>query len=214
MKILLIKRQKQKKIGYIKKKLKLIGKKADKEEIKLEVEKLTKDAEERKKKKEKPARKLKEIYDLDNIASESSKLLILENFLKNFELSLLNLFKVKDNYNVNFEEYCNMLYTLGFVKFDQNSHKELLVKKHKEEEESKKKEENKVNSPIKKVDNPLVIDNNAKRGKSEKPEERALKKVDKEYKIISESWKVLAKDHKKINTNLILVFFNRYPWII
>jgi len=82
---------------------------------------------------------LKEIYDLDNIASESSKLLILENFLKNFELSLLNLFKVKDNYNVNFEEYCNMLYTLGFVKYDQNSHKELLVKKHKEEEESKKK---------------------------------------------------------------------------
>jgi len=45
-----------------------------------------------------------------------------------------------------------------------------------------------------------------KRGKSEKPEERVLKKVDKEYKILSESWKVLAKDQEKINTNLILVF--------
>jgi len=89
-----------------------------------------------------------------------------------------------------------------------------LLRNTKKKRKARKKEENKVNSPIKKVDNPLVIDNNAKRGKSEKPEERALKKVDKEYKIISESWKVLAKDHKKINTNLILVFFNRYPWII
>ena len=147
-----------------------------------------------KKKEEEKTTTYEESYDRENIASESSKYLILEKFVKSFELCLLNLFNVKDNHMANFEQFSSMLFTLGFVKFDQNN-KNLIVEDERKSEKLKKKEKS-------------IVKRSVSRGKSESSLDRTFKKVDKELKVIKESWKFLSKDKDKVNTNQILVFLS------
>ena len=164
-------------------------------DIQKNVEKLYNDAKDRIKKKEEDlSTYYEEPYDRENIASESSKCLILEKFVKSFELCLLNLFNVKDNHMANFEQFSSMLFTLGFVKFDQNN-KSLIVEDERKNEKQKKKEKS-------------IPRRSVSRGKSESSLDRTFKKVDKELKIIIESWKFLSKDQDKVNTNQILVFLS------
>lgn len=193
--------------------LDLTNLKKDITEIQNNVEKLYQDAKERKKKKEKPNLTLKDIYDIDNIASESSKYVFLDSFVKDFERSVCDLFFVRDNYLLSIDDYISLLHKLGFVKYDLKKQKELLNKNNQQEQENKNQEnkENSENTPqnnsniqqseIKTEKNTLI------RGKSEKPEDRVFKKVDKEIRVINESWKYLVKkDSDKVNTNQVLVF--------
>ena len=114
---------------------------------------------------------------------------------------------------LSFDDYISLLHKLGFIKFDLKKQKDLTHKKIQQEEE-KKIQENKDNVLVSSPNDnsniqQTVIKNekNIKRGKSEKPEDRVFKKVDKEIKVITESWKYLAKkDQEKVNTNQILVF--------
>jgi len=90
--------------------LDLTNLKKDLKEIQTNVDKLYLDAKERKKNKEKPTITLKDIYDIDNIASESSKYVFLDSFVKNFEQSVCDLFFVRDNYMLSFDDYINLLH--------------------------------------------------------------------------------------------------------
>jgi len=75
-----------------------------------------------------------EPYDVDNIASHSSKMLILDKFVKSFEICIFKLFNNKFNQNANFNEFCTILFSLGFVKYDQNNQKEVKKKGRGEKE--------------------------------------------------------------------------------
>jgi len=89
--------------------------KLTKEEVGNLVGKLHQDANERKVKREKV--KLKEVY-ADELTTESSKLVILEKFVNNFELVLLNLYNKKDSILITFDELVNLMFTLGFTRYD------------------------------------------------------------------------------------------------
>ena len=157
------------------------------------MEKLYTDAKERiKKKNEDLTITFEEPYDRDNIASESSKYIILEKFVKSFELCVLNLFSVKDNHLADFKQYSSMLYTLGFVKFEHLNQNIQIT------------EEKKVD----KLDKRASLKKSISRGISENSADRIVKKVDKELKIIKESWKFLSKNKDQVNTNQILVFLS------
>ena len=192
--------------------LDLTNLKRDITDIQQNVEKLYLDAKERKKNKEKPTLSLKDIYDIDNIASESSKYVFLDSFVKNFEQSVCDLFFVRDNYLLSFDNYISLLHKLGFIKFDLKKQKELLQKKAVQEDEKKTQEakDNLSNSPQNNSNiqqSVIKVDKNMKRGKSEKPEDRVYKKVDKEIKVINESWtNLVKKGQEKVNTNQVLVF--------
>jgi hypothetical protein len=196
--------------------LDLTNLKKDITEIQNNVEKLYQDAKERKKRKEKPNLTLKDIYDIDNIASESSKYVFLDSFVKDFERSVCDLFFVRDNYMLTVDDYISLLHKLGFVKYDLKKQKELLSKNSLQEQENKNQEtkENKENNESNPQNNSNIQQSEIKtdkntmvRGKSEKPEDRVFKKVDKEIKVINESWKYLVKkDSDKVNTNQVLVF--------
>jgi hypothetical protein len=192
--------------------LDLTNLKKDIKDILTNVEKLNQDAKDRKKNKEKPAITLKDIYDIDNIASESSKYVFLDSFVKNFEQSVCDLFFVRDNYMLSFDDFISLLHKLGFIKFDLKKQKELLQKKVSQEEEKKslegKEHENSHQNNSNIQQSMIKSDKNSmKRGKSEKPEDRVFKKVDKEINVMTESWKYLSKkDQEKVNTNQVLVF--------
>lgn len=191
--------------------LDLTNLKRDITEIQQNVEKLYQDAKDRKKNKEKPSLSLKDIYDIDNIASESSKYVFLDSFVKNFEQSVCDLFFVRDNYMLSFDNYVSLLHRLGFIKFDLKKQKELLIKKAQEEEKKNQEaKENSITSPQNNsnIQQSLIkVDKNMKRGKSEKPEDRVYKKVDKEIKVMIDSWVYLVKKgEEKVNTNQVLVF--------
>jgi hypothetical protein len=96
--------------------------KKTKEEIQHLVEKLYKDAEERKVNKEKKQMRLKEFYNMygsdDDLTTNSSKLKILEKFVQGYELILNKLFNKKDSLSINFDEFCNLMFDLGFIRYD------------------------------------------------------------------------------------------------
>jgi len=195
--------------------LDLTNLKKDLKDIVLNCDKLYADAKERKKEKEKPTLTLKDIYDIDNIASESSKKVFLDSFVKNFEQSVCELFFVREDYMLTVDDYINLLHKLGFIKFDVKRQREFSEKKTLPQEEEKKAEFSKdqsVTNPL--VNNSNIIQNNAvktaeksnaKRGRSENPEERVHKKLDKELKVVQESWKYFTKKEEKVNTNHVLV---------
>jgi len=198
--------------------LDLTNLKKDIQEIQTNVDKLYQDAKERKKNKEKPTLTLKDIYDIDNIASESSKYVFLDSFVKDFERSVCDLFFVRDNYMLSYDDYINLLHKLGFIKFDVKKQKEFEEKRDQNALDEKKISEinNSLGSPQinsnthnnSNIQNSVIkTEKNLARGKSEKPEDRVSKKLDKEIKVVKESWKYLSKkDQEKVNTNQVLVF--------
>jgi hypothetical protein len=89
------------------------------------VDKLYKDAEQRKENIDKlrnDKNKIKEIYHLydsdDELTNDASKLKILEKFVQNFEVILHKMFNKKDHVMMNFEEYSTVMFNLGFVHHD------------------------------------------------------------------------------------------------
>jgi len=122
----------------------LSHKKKTQEEVHQLIEKLHKDAQERKVKKDSNANnkeKLKEMHHLyyseDDLTTNASKLKILEKFVQMYELALLNLFNKKDSLLINFDEFCNLMLALGFVKYDHGNH----VEEENVSENDKKKKE-------------------------------------------------------------------------
>lgn len=114
--------------------------KKSKQEIEELVAKLTSDAKERKENKEKV--KLEEVYQ--DLTTVSCKKVILEKFVNNYELILLNLFNQKDSVVINFESYCNMMLSLGFIRYDHHRDEEEVKNQDSEKEIKKREKEMKI----------------------------------------------------------------------
>lgn len=100
-------------------------KKKSKDEISTLVQKLHYDAEERKMNKEKVQKnklKIKELYYMydseDELSSQMTIQMILEKFVNNFEISLLNLFNKKDTLLINFDEFCQLMRAIKFTRYN------------------------------------------------------------------------------------------------
>ena len=93
--------------------------KLNKEEVKTLVSKLHEDSESRKKLKEDNSN-LKHTYDND-LTTFSSQKLVLETYINQFELNLINLFNKKEEIGLNKEEFKKLLINLGFLKENENS---------------------------------------------------------------------------------------------
>ena len=146
------KKNKKSKAEY---KTKRFAQKKSKEEVKNLVEKLHKEATELKINKEKLAtdkQTLKEVHNLyhsdDEITTPASNLKILENFVKNYELAMLNRFNRKDSIYINFEDFCNLILDLGFIKYDHHNAKGQLHSNEGEDNKDSSSKENKEKASI------------------------------------------------------------------
>jgi hypothetical protein len=201
--------------------------KKSKEEISSLVQKLFKDADVRKDNKNKTAKnklKLKEVYKMylseDELTSNSSKLKILEKFVQGYELTLNKLFNKKDSLLINFDEFANLMYNLGFLKYDHNisssiggTHtliNEVLEESSKNEinnESSVQEIKNNRNSMMtvqthhKNLDSTVPNNNLTTRGGDLDKAEKEKKKQEKEFNLLKDSWKILSTVNAVSNTS-------------
>lgn len=201
------------------------------DEIKSLVEKLHKDAIERKMKKTQlleNQNKLREIYNLynseDELTTFNSKVIILEKFVQSYERALHNKFNQRDSIEINLEEYCKLMRTLGFVLYDhEEKHNNEVV--HFEnakipqntstnEEAKSLSADSQLNDEIKKenINNIPVVQPSSPHFNSSHINEKSEKEKSykhKEYTLLKDSWKILSSgqdDNTKINSNQLLVF--------
>ena len=121
-------------------------KKLTKRELKDLIDKLYKEGETFKNKRIKKENEQKnKIKKLENnkFVLEKSKKVLFDKFMTIYEKSLNNLFKKSGNFQINYDEYKNLLYSLGFIKSNHNSKKENLIK---ESFNSFKPNENKIDT--------------------------------------------------------------------
>ena len=80
----------------------------------------------------------KQDYDLHNLdlVTPSTKMIILEKFIKDFEIAMNNFFLKKKDHMINFEEFANLLYALGFIKVPYDA--KILEEDEKKEKKNKK----------------------------------------------------------------------------
>ena len=124
------------------------------------------------------------------LTSISSKLIILEKFLKNYELCLLNMFNVKYGASVNFDGFCKILNILGFVTNDCSS---TLIQKRNDEE---------------KID-PLATNLNTFSKMHVKTNKNYHTHAEKEKETVKECWALINKEKlEKIDSNQILIFLS------
>jgi hypothetical protein len=118
-------------------KITTLPQKKTREEIKDLVEKLYKDAETRRENKEKTQNdklKFKEVYHVydsdDELSCTKTNLKILEKFVENFKEVSMELFNKAGSFPITFQEFTNILVTMGFVQYnhDHPNHGEDLNK--------------------------------------------------------------------------------------
>jgi len=193
-------------------------------EIKELVEKLHKDAQERKMKKTqilKDDKKLKEIYDIynseDELTTFNTRVLILEKFVQSFERSLHNLFNKRESIEINFEEYCKLMKSLGFILFDhadkfQPEISGINTLENQTESYSKIEKEELTNlktlNDLQNSDNAIPSQNKNNNFNSTKCREKKEKSMkEKEYNLLKDSWNIISNgEGTKINSNQLLIF--------
>lgn len=198
-------------------------------------EKLYNDASER--------RKRKDSYESDenrsrsgsvDLTTNSSKLVILKKFIREYEVILLNLFKdinininswANIEYTISYDEYCDLLYAHGFVNYDHRKARQILMGRTTTEEENSQ-------SNIKIISHDVIFPNtyshnhemfttennnnyneyNMNTLPAALNDENVLMKLDKELILIKDSWRVLTKQKsvdgtEKVDLNQIFIFF-------
>ena len=123
----------------------------------------------------------------ESLTSISSKLIILEKFLKNYELCLLNMYNVKYGALVNFDGFSKILNILGFVKNDCSS------QVHKNVEEKIDTMQTNLYTFTKMQIKTKNQNNNA----------------DKEHETVKECWAFINRENlERIDSNQILIFLS------
>jgi len=140
-----------------------------------------------KKKEEKVKTEDKALHDVDMVTT-ATKVIILEKFIKDFEISLNNFFFQKKDYMLSFEEFANLFYAFGFIKIPYDA-------KILEEDEKKDKK------PVKVSANDVV---------QETHEERVYRfKRKTEAAMLKDAWKLLTNgkpESERVDSNQVLVF--------
>ena len=130
----------------------------------------------------------KEDYEL---SSNSSKLIIIKRFLKDFDEAMAVINTSKEP--ISFNQYTELLYGLGFLLYD---HKSI------------KMESLTPNEDMNKLNLKSITGSSAK--DSERNEENIKKQIEKEGLIIKDSWKILSKlkniEDNEIQIDNILIF--------
>jgi len=127
----------------------------------------------------------------DNLVSKSTKLIILERFVKDFDIYIETAFKQENDYELTFDEYASLLYGIGFIKIQYDSKYNENFEISKSDTKSKKK---------------------AKNGEEEKDSLEVKKQMYRrrnEYNYLKDSWKFLTNDTitvDKVNSNQVLIF--------
>lgn len=155
------------------------------------------------------------------LTTNSSKFVILKKFIKEFDLVMVNINRNREG--MNFDDYCDLLYNIGFLNFDHRKAKLMIIgavnnstieqnniqAESSEDgvEENLKVKTNTLNNNYdigfntdvyKKTDN-LIYD------------EQTLKRLDKELLLIKDSWRILTKKKniegsEKLEVDQILLF--------
>lgn len=127
----------------------------------------------------------------DNLVSKSTKLIILERFVKDFDTYIETAFKQENDYELTFDEYASLLYGIGFIKIQYDSKYNENFEKSKSDTKSKKKVKNREEE------------------KDSLEVKKQMYRRRNEYNYLKDSWKFLTSDTitvDKVNSNQVLIF--------
>lgn len=125
----------------------------------------------------------------ETITSISSKLIILEKFLKNYELCLLNMFNVKYGALVNFDGFSKILKILG-----------LITNANDFSSQIQRNEEEKTDNMVTNLNTFSKMQIKTKKNNNNADNERVK---------VKDCWESLNKEnHQKIDSNQILIFLS------
>ena len=148
------------------------------------------------------------------VVSSATKLIILERFIKDFESCMENQFYQKRDYELTFDDFCNLMYGIGFIKLPYNN-------KYNDEFDHKDFAKKKV---VKKV---KYIRNYGSYGVDYGTDTESLElrtkmyRRGKEYSFLKEAWRVLTEginsvglpeneiqimQADKVNSNQVVIF--------
>ncbi len=139
-----------------------------------------------------------------NLVTSSTNKIILDRFLNDFEVCMTNFFFTKKDYQLNFEEFANLLYAIGFIIIPYDA--KILEENEKLDNKPKKAPNSDANSSAG-VGANLGASVQEKQLSHEEKFQRFKRKI--EAITLKDAWKILSggkPNVEKIDSNQLLVF--------